>query len=77
MFILPCFSLHKYDDLSARTRSRFGLSMKEFSEPMSLKEIAQAWDVCARETMAEYAERHGGCTFSSNYGHWDPVLGAS
>ncbi|CAN6858136.1 unnamed protein product [Brassica oleracea var. botrytis] len=70
-------SLHKYDDLSARTRSRFGLSMKEFSEPMSLKEIAQAWDVCARETMAEYAERHGGCTFSSNYGHWDPVLGAS
>ncbi|XP_033141032.1 probable mediator of RNA polymerase II transcription subunit 15c isoform X2 [Brassica rapa] len=66
-------SLHKYDDLSARTRSRFGLSMKEFSEPMSLKEIAQAWDVCARETMAEYAEQHGGCTFSSNYGHWDPV----
>ncbi|KAF8094835.1 hypothetical protein N665_0351s0004 [Sinapis alba] len=70
-------SLQKYDDLSARTRSKFSLSMKEFSEPMSLKEIAQVWDVCARETMAEYAERHGGGTFSSQYGHWESVLGAS
>ncbi|KAJ4888147.1 hypothetical protein Rs2_27895 [Raphanus sativus] len=70
-------SLHKYDDLSARTRLRFSLSMKEFSEPMSLKEIAQVWDVCARETMAEYCERHGGGTFSSKYGHWESVLGAS
>ncbi|XP_056853045.1 probable mediator of RNA polymerase II transcription subunit 15c isoform X2 [Raphanus sativus] len=70
-------SLHKYGDLSARTRSRFSLSMKEFSEPMSLKDIAQVWDVCSRETMAEYCERHGGGTFSSNHGHWESVLGAS
>ncbi|KAL0692510.1 hypothetical protein Bca4012_059690 [Brassica carinata] len=60
-------SLQKYDDLSARTRSRFSLSMKEFSEPMSLKDIAQVWDVCARETIAEYAEQHGGGTFSTNH----------
>ena len=51
--------------------------MKEFSEPMSLTEIAQAWDACARATMAEYAERHGGGTFSSKHGHWEPVLRAS
>lgn len=69
-------SVNKPEDLSARTRSRFGLSMKEFSEPMSLTEIAQAWDACARATMAEYAERHGGGTFSSKYGHWEPVLRA-
>ncbi|CAH8361661.1 unnamed protein product [Eruca vesicaria subsp. sativa] len=70
-------SLHKYDDLSARARSRFSLSMKEFSEPLSLKEIAQVWDGCARETMAEFAEQHGGSSFSSMYGHWESVLGAS
>ncbi|KAG2301417.1 hypothetical protein Bca52824_030068 [Brassica carinata] len=70
-------SLQKYDDLSARTRSRFSLSMKEFSEPMSLKDIAQVWDVCARETIAEYAEQHGGGTFSTKYGHWEPVPEAS
>ncbi|KAG2261244.1 hypothetical protein Bca52824_068323 [Brassica carinata] len=69
-------SANKYEDLSARTRSTFGLSMKEFSVPMSLTEIAQAWDACARATMAEYAERHGGGTFSSKYGHWEPVLRA-
>ncbi|KAF8105716.1 hypothetical protein N665_0157s0279 [Sinapis alba] len=69
-------SVEKYEDLSARTRSRFGLSMKEFSEPMSLTEIAQAWDACARAIMAEYAERHGGGTFSSKYGHWETVLRA-
>nr|VDD38805.1 unnamed protein product [Brassica oleracea] len=70
-------SVNKHEDFSARTRSRFGLSMKEFSEPMSLTEIAQAWDACARATMAEYAERHGEGTFSSKYGHWEPVLRAS
>ncbi|KAJ0253993.1 Mediator complex subunit 15 [Hirschfeldia incana] len=69
-------SVNKHEDLSARTRSRFGLSMKEFSEPMSLTEIAQSWDACARATMAEYAERHGGGTFSSKYGHWETVLRA-
>ncbi|CAH8384958.1 unnamed protein product [Eruca vesicaria subsp. sativa] len=67
-------SEHKYEDLSARTRSRFGLSMRKHSEPMSLKEIAKVWDECARATMVEYAERHGGGTFSSKYGRWESVL---
>ncbi|CAH2044906.1 unnamed protein product [Thlaspi arvense] len=70
-------SVHEHEDLSARARSRFSLSMKEFSAPMSLKEIAQAWDACARATMAEYADRHGGGTFSSKYGHWETLLRAS
>ncbi|CAH8363095.1 unnamed protein product [Eruca vesicaria subsp. sativa] len=68
-------SVKRYEDLSARTRSRFGLSM-ELSEPMSLTAIAQGWDACARATVAEYAERHGGGTFSSKHGHWEPVLRA-
>ncbi|KAG2316396.1 hypothetical protein Bca52824_019518 [Brassica carinata] len=70
-------SVHKYEDLSARARWRFGLSMKEYSEAMTLKEIAKVWDECARATMAEYAERHGGGTFSSRYGRWESVLRAS
>ncbi|KAG7633052.1 Coactivator CBP KIX domain superfamily [Arabidopsis suecica] len=70
-------SVHKYEDLSARTRSRFSLSMREISEPGSLKEIAQTWTDCARATMVEYAERHGGGTFSSKYGAWETVLRAS
>ncbi|KAF8107302.1 hypothetical protein N665_0124s0093 [Sinapis alba] len=70
-------SVHKYEDLSARARSRFGLSIKEHSEPMSLKKIAQVWDECTRATMLEYAERHGGGTFSSKYGRWESVLRAS
>ncbi|KAL1194508.1 putative mediator of RNA polymerase II transcription subunit 15c [Cardamine amara subsp. amara] len=70
-------SVHIYEDLSARTRSRFSLSMKELSDPASLKEIAQMWNDCARATMAEYAERHGGGTFSSKYGPWETVLGSS
>ncbi|XP_020882611.1 probable mediator of RNA polymerase II transcription subunit 15c isoform X3 [Arabidopsis lyrata subsp. lyrata] len=70
-------SVHKYEDLSARTRSRFSLSMTELSEPGSLKEIAKTWNDCARATMVEYAERHGGGTFSSKYGAWETVLRAS
>lgn len=46
-------------------------------EAMSLKEIAKVWDECARATMLEYAERHGGGTFSSKYGRWESVLRAS
>ncbi|KAG7559298.1 Mediator complex subunit 15 KIX domain [Arabidopsis thaliana x Arabidopsis arenosa] len=70
-------SVHKYEDLSARTRSRFSLSMRELSEPGSVKEIAKTWNDCARATMVEYAERHGGGTFSSKYGAWETVLRAS
>ena len=69
----PC-SDHKFEDLSARARSRFSLSIKE---AMSLKEIAKVWDECARATMLEYAERHGGGTFSSKYGRWESVLRSS
>lgn len=51
--------------------------MRQLSEPMSLKEIAQTWNDCARATMVEYAEQHGGGTFSSKYGGWETVLRAS
>ncbi|VVB04448.1 unnamed protein product [Arabis nemorensis] len=70
-------SVQRYEDLSARTRSRFSYSMKELSEPMSLKDIVQMWNDCARATMTEYAERYGGGTFSSKYGTWETVLRAS
>lgn len=51
--------------------------MSKYSEPVSLKEIAKLWDESARAAMLEYAERHGGGTFSSKYGRWESVLRAS
>ncbi|EOA26015.1 hypothetical protein CARUB_v10019419mg [Capsella rubella] len=72
-------SVHSYEDLSARTRSRFSFSLKELSDPnpISLEDIAQMWNDSSRATMIEYAERHGGGTFSSKYGAWETVLRAS
>ncbi|CAN8265865.1 unnamed protein product [Cochlearia groenlandica] len=75
--LLEKTSFHaRYDDLSAGARTRFSLAMREVSEPISLKDIAQTWNDCARATIIEYAERHGGGTFSSKYGHWETFLRA-
>ncbi|WVZ01070.1 hypothetical protein V8G54_027139 [Vigna mungo] len=38
------------------------------------KDIAMSWDHCARETICEYAELHGGGTFTSKYGGWQDCL---
>lgn len=59
------------EDLSAKAKSRFSISLRGFSQPMSLKEIAKSWDVCARTVISEYAQQSGGGTFSSKYGSWE------
>ncbi|XP_047321626.1 mediator of RNA polymerase II transcription subunit 15a [Impatiens glandulifera] len=59
------------EDLSAKTKSRFSISLRTLSQPMSLGEIAKMWDVCARAVILEYAQQNGGGSFSSKYGSWD------
>lgn len=62
------------DDLSIKAKSKLKLSLQLLSEPLSLKDIAMSWDHCARETICEYAELHGGGTFTSKYGGWQDCL---
>lgn len=61
----------EYEDLSMKAKSRFSVSLRSLSEPMSLKDIANTWDVCARAVISEYAQQSGGGTFSSKYGSWE------
>ncbi|KAF3795777.1 Mediator of RNA polymerase II transcription subunit 15a [Nymphaea thermarum] len=64
------------DDLSAKARSMFSLSVRSISHPMSLGDIARTWDVCARKVMTEYAHQSGGGSFSSSYGTWESCVSA-
>ncbi|KAL7097666.1 hypothetical protein ACP275_10G158000 [Erythranthe tilingii] len=54
-----------------KAKSNFGLSIKKISEPVSIKEMARAWDFCAREVFHEFAKKTGGGNFSSKYGNWE------
>ncbi|XP_010528419.1 PREDICTED: mediator of RNA polymerase II transcription subunit 15a-like isoform X2 [Tarenaya hassleriana] len=65
------------EDLSAETSSRFRLSLKSLSEPMSLTDIVRTWDTCVHAAMAEYAESRGGGNFSSKFGSWEKCLKGS
>ncbi|CAH1427619.1 unnamed protein product [Lactuca virosa] len=64
----------EYEDLSVKAKSRFSISLRSLSQPMSLKEIARTWDICARAVISEYAQQTGGGTFSSKYGTWENCL---
>ncbi|KAI4372867.1 hypothetical protein MLD38_011051 [Melastoma candidum] len=66
----------EYEDLYAKTKSRFSISLRNLSQPMSLKEIARTWDKCARGVILEYAQQLGGGSFSSKYGNWESCLTA-
>ncbi|CAN4090225.1 unnamed protein product [Withania somnifera] len=61
----------EYEDLSMKAKSRFSVSLRSLSQPMSLKDIARTWDVCARAVISDYAQQSGGGTFSSKYGPWE------
>lgn len=65
------------DDLSLKTRSRYSISLRSLSQPMSLKEMVKTWDVCARAVIADYAQQSGGGTFSSRYGTWKKCVSAT
>ncbi|OWM87307.1 hypothetical protein CDL15_Pgr022414 [Punica granatum] len=66
-----------YEDLSAKAKSRFIISLCRLSQPMSLKDIARTWDNCSRAVILEYAEQSGGGSFSSKYGMGENIQTAT
>ncbi|KAI4385611.1 hypothetical protein MLD38_003616 [Melastoma candidum] len=74
---LPVEVSKEYEDLSAKTKARFSISLRNLSQPMSLKEIALTWDKCVRGVIQEYAQQHGGGSFSSKYGTWESCMTAA
>ncbi|ONH99375.1 hypothetical protein PRUPE_6G027400 [Prunus persica] len=67
----------EYEDLSVKAKSKFSISLRSISEPMSLGEIARTWDVCACAVISEHAQQSGGGSFSSRYGTWENCLSAA
>ncbi|KAI5414180.1 hypothetical protein KIW84_058351 [Lathyrus oleraceus] len=67
----PVESSIENEDLSAKSKSKFSASLRGLSQPMSLKDVAKTWDVCARTVISEYAQQRGGGTFSSKHGSWE------
>ncbi|KAK9682732.1 hypothetical protein RND81_10G092800 [Saponaria officinalis] len=74
---LPIGVSNEHEDLSVKAKSRFSVSLRSLSQPMSLKDIARTWDDSARAVISEYAQRFGGGTFSSKYGTWENCLSAA
>lgn len=59
------------EDISVKAKSKFSISLRSLSHPMSLGDIARTWGTCARAVISEYAQQRGGGTFSSKYGSWE------
>ncbi|CAL0332342.1 unnamed protein product [Lupinus luteus] len=70
----PVESSKENEDLSMKARSRFSISLRSLSQPMSLGVIARTWDTCARAVICEHAQKSGGGSFSSKYGSWEDCL---
>jgi len=71
--VFYCYSKEN-EDLSAKTKAKFSISLRSLSQPMSLGDIARTWDVCARSVISEHAQQSGGGSFSSKYGTWENCL---
>ncbi|XP_019436334.1 PREDICTED: mediator of RNA polymerase II transcription subunit 15a-like [Lupinus angustifolius] len=70
----PVESSKQNEDLWAKARERFGISLRSLSQPMSVGDIARTWDVCGRTIISEHAQECGGGSFSSKYGAWEDCL---
>ncbi|CDY36587.1 BnaA06g10400D [Brassica napus] len=77
LYKLPVETSKENGDLSSKAMARFNILLRSLSQPMSLKDIANTWDACARTVICEYAQRFGGGTFSSKYGTWEKFVAAS
>ncbi|KAL6555305.1 hypothetical protein OROGR_006563 [Orobanche gracilis] len=49
-----------------KANSSFSLRLRKFSQPITIKQMARAWEVSAREVFVEYAELMGGGSFSAS-----------
>ncbi|XP_047166933.1 mediator of RNA polymerase II transcription subunit 15a-like isoform X2 [Vigna umbellata] len=70
----PVESSKENEDLSAKAKAKFSISLRSLPQPMSLGDIARTWDVCARSVISEHAQQSGGGSFSSKYGTWENCL---
>ncbi|KAH7690876.1 hypothetical protein IHE45_02G078400 [Dioscorea alata] len=64
------------EDLSTKAKSRFSTSLRGLPQPISLREMANTWDLCTQKVISEYAQRTGGGVFSSKYGAWENCVSA-
>ncbi|CAA0812869.1 Mediator of RNA polymerase II transcription subunit 15a [Striga hermonthica] len=65
-----CGDSEEGKSLWRKAKSNLGLRLRPFSQPISVKQIARAWEISAREVFLEYAVQMGGGSFSSRYGEW-------
>ncbi|KAK2407558.1 hypothetical protein P8452_69589 [Trifolium repens] len=74
LVILDELPLKVSDDLRAlfeRAKAKLKLNLQSINVPWLIKDIARAWEHCAREAILEYADANGGGTFTSTYGGWE------
>ncbi|CAO2041660.1 unnamed protein product [Urochloa humidicola] len=60
----------RFSEISGPADVAFRHTLYGLSEPMSVMDMARAWDASVRRAIMEFAQRHGGGTFSSRYGEW-------
>lgn len=71
---LPIEPSKEFEDLSTKAKTKFSISLRCLSQPMSLGEMAKTWDACVRKVILEYAQQFGGGSFSSTYGTWEKCV---
>ncbi|XP_051149874.1 mediator of RNA polymerase II transcription subunit 15a-like [Andrographis paniculata] len=70
----PSFSEPEEKDLWEKARSKLGYLLRKLHEPISLKQMVEAWNVSTHEVFLEFAEQMGGGSFSTNYGKWEEYV---
>lgn len=63
-------------DISGEVDSAFQHTLRGLPEPMSVADMARAWDASVRRAVVEFAKQHGGGTISSSNGEWASADGA-
>ncbi|KAK2407556.1 mediator of RNA polymerase II transcription subunit 15a [Trifolium repens] len=74
LVILDELPLKVSDDLRAlfeRAKAKLKLNLQSINVPWLIKDVARAWEHCARESILEYAVANGGGTFTSMHRGWE------
>ncbi|XP_013445193.3 uncharacterized protein [Medicago truncatula] len=68
---LPLQDSEDFRDLFERAKGKLSVNLESMKQPWLIKDVARAWEGCAREAILEYAHANGGGTFTSMYGGWE------
>ncbi|RCV32593.1 hypothetical protein SETIT_7G015500v2 [Setaria italica] len=60
----------RFSEISGAADVAFRRTLYGLQEPMSVVDMARAWDASVRRSIVDFAQRHGGGMFSSRYGEW-------